>query len=89
MGHAFEVIVRKAEENGLTIDGDALKTAPRGYPQDHPRIRFLRMKQLGASARMPPGPSLHDRRALDFAMSTWLTAQPLTAWLDANVGPTR
>jgi uncharacterized protein (TIGR02453 family) len=87
-GNAFEIIVRKAEENGLTVDGDALKTAPRGYSQDHPRIRFLRLKQLGASARMPPGPPLHDRRALDFAMSTWLATQPLNAWLNANVGPT-
>jgi uncharacterized protein (TIGR02453 family) len=87
-GRALETIVRKAEENGLTIQGDAVKTAPKGYPKDHPRIRFLRMKEIVAGASMPPGNSLQDRRAFDFAMSTWKTAQPLNAWLDANVGPT-
>ncbi len=86
-GSVLEKIVTKAEANGLTVMGDALKSAPKGYPKDHPRIRFLRMKEIVAGASMKPGESLLDRRVFDFAMVTWKTAQPLNAWLDANVGP--
>jgi len=86
-GKPLELIVARAEENGLAIEGDALKTAPRGYPKDHPGIRFLRMKELIAGAQMPAGDALHDRRVFDFAVAAWKTAQPLNAWLDANVGP--
>lgn len=32
-----------------TVDGDALKTAPKGYSQDHPMIRFLRLKSFTVS----------------------------------------
>jgi len=88
-GPLLETIVAKAETNGLTVQGDALKTAPKGYPKEHPRIRFLRMKEIVAGAMMPIGESLLDRRVFDFAMSTWKTAQPLIAWLDTNVGPTQ
>lgn len=35
---------------GLELWGDALKTAPRGYPKDHPRIEALRYKQYMATA---------------------------------------
>ena len=74
----------------ITAEGamEALKSAPRGYPKDHPRIQFLRMKEIVAGASLLPGDALHDRRVFDFAMSTWKTAQPLNIWLDANVGPT-
>jgi len=88
-GEQLKLIVAKAEENWLTIEGDALKTAPKGYPRDHPRISLLRMKTLIAGSLLPAGDALHDRRAFDHAMATWRTAQPLTAWLDTNVGPTR
>ncbi|CAN5579653.1 DUF2461 domain-containing protein [soil metagenome] len=86
-GPTLETIVAKAEVNGLKVEGDALKTAPRGYPKDHSRIRFIRMKEIISGATMPPGDALHDRRVFDFAMATWKTAQPLTTWLDTNVGP--
>lgn len=28
------------------LEGDTLKTAPRGFPKDHPSIEFLRMKEF-------------------------------------------
>ena len=41
-------IVRKLERAGFEIGGEQLKTAPRGYDADHPRIDLLRRKQLFA-----------------------------------------
>ena len=35
------------------IGGEKLKTAPRGYPKDHPEIDLLRMKQITAHHPMP------------------------------------
>ena len=35
-----------------------LKTAPRGYPKDHPRIELLRYKGLITWRTWPPGPWL-------------------------------
>lgn len=86
-GSVLVEIVAQAEADGLTIEGDSLRSAPRGYPKDHPRIRFLRMKDLYYGASMPPGESLLDRRVFDFAMATWKAAEALNDWLDANVGP--
>ena len=40
-----------ARHAGLRDRGEALKTAPRGYPRDHPQIALLRRKQLIAGGR--------------------------------------
>ncbi|MGD9710588.1 MAG: DUF2461 domain-containing protein, partial [Thermomicrobiales bacterium] len=74
-GPLMATIVEKAESNGLTVSGESLKSAPRGYPKDHPRIRLLRMKEIVVGATMPPGESLFNRRVFDFAMATWKTAE--------------
>ena len=40
-------IVDTARKKGLEVNGhDELKTAPKGYPKDHPRIELLRYKGL-------------------------------------------
>ena len=66
---------------------DALKTAPKGYPKDHPRIELLRNKGLIAWKEWPVGAWLGTRKAkvrvVDFLRAT----EPLRAWLAANVGP--
>ncbi len=64
-----------------------LKTAPRGYPKDHPRIELLRRKGLVASREFAPAPWLHTRRAKDRIVKTWRDARTLNDWLDAHVGP--
>jgi uncharacterized protein (TIGR02453 family) len=35
-----------------SMQGDSLKTAPRGYPKDHPEIELLRLKQVTAWRKM-------------------------------------
>ncbi|WP_028455672.1 DUF2461 domain-containing protein [Chitinilyticum litopenaei] len=35
--------------------GEALKTAPKGYAKDHPRIALLKLKSFTASRPLPPG----------------------------------
>src|SRR5690606_35412166 len=45
-GRALQRLVKKYEKAGWEIGGDRVKTAPRGYTVDHPRIELLRHKQL-------------------------------------------
>jgi uncharacterized protein (TIGR02453 family) len=81
-------VVAKARAAGLEVTGhDVLKTAPRGYPKDHPRIELLRYKGLIAWREWPAGPWLGTRRALDRVTGFFRLAAPLVAWLQAHVGP--
>ena len=65
---------------------DVLKSAPRGYPKDHPRVELLRHKGLTAWKEWPVGPWLATaaakRRVVEFLRAT----APLRQWLDTNVG---
>jgi hypothetical protein len=57
-GAALAGAVARMQEAGLTLWGDALKTAPRGVPRDHPRIDLLRLKDLLASDTLGPEATL-------------------------------
>jgi len=65
---------------------EVLKSAPRGYPADHPRIELLRYKGITAWREWPVGPWLNTarpkRRIVDFLHDV----RPLRKWLDSNVG---
>ena len=65
---------------------ESLKTAPRGYAVEHPRIELLRYKGLTAWKEWPVGPwlatSTPKRRITEFIDAV----KPLKKWLDSNVG---
>ncbi len=66
---------------------ESLKTAPRGYPKDHPRIDLLRMKGLTMGKTFPLAKWLHTPKALDRVVDVWDAAKPMNSWLERNVGP--
>ena len=67
---------------------DELKTAPKGYPKDHPRIDLLRRKGLMMSIDFGAPKWLHTKQAAAKVRDVWRAAEPMNAWLDAHVGPT-
>jgi len=74
---------------GIETFGEALKTAPRGYPRDHPRVKLLRHKSLVAGSRLASrGNRIGRDAALDHVRGTWNACAPMNAWLDAHVGAT-
>jgi uncharacterized protein (TIGR02453 family) len=73
-----------AAEGLRYLDPD-LRTAPRGYPRDHPRIDLLRNRRHAALVALPPGPWLHDRRALDRIADIWRRGTPLVAWIERAI----
>jgi uncharacterized protein (TIGR02453 family) len=83
----FERAVATAAADELTLTQPELKRAPRGYPQDHPRIDRLKLKSITVSRRHPLGPWLHKPRADKLVRSQLDAARPLVSWLAKHVGP--
>jgi uncharacterized protein (TIGR02453 family) len=81
-------VVGKARAAGLEVTGhEVLKTAPRGYPKDHPRIELLRYKGIIAWREWPAAAWLGTRRAKDRVIEVLRLAKPLNTWLRTEVGP--
>lgn len=85
-GPALVAIVDELRRQGYTIEGEKLKTRPRGYDADHPRIELLRHRTLTAWREFPPEPWLHSPECLDRVRATWRDYQPLNEWLRRHVG---
>ena len=66
---------------------DTLKTAPKGYPKDHPRIELLRHKGLIAWKEWPVAAWMGSAKAKQRVVDFLVAAGPLNAWLDRQVGP--
>ena len=66
---------------------EVLKTAPRGYAADHPRIELLRHKGLTAWQEWPAGKWLDGVAPKKRITDVLRAAAPLRRWLDDNVGP--
>jgi uncharacterized protein (TIGR02453 family) len=89
LGRELAAIAAEAERGGLELAGAALRTAPRGYARDHPRIELLRRKALFAGRRLPPGADgIGPAAALEHVAGCWRAAGPLNEWLRTHVGPT-
>ena len=65
----------------------ALKTAPRGYAKDHPRIELLRYKGVIAWKDWPAAAWMGTKKAKDRVTEVLRIAAPLNDWLAKNVGP--
>jgi uncharacterized protein (DUF2461 family) len=79
-------LVAAARAGGLEVVGESLRTAPRGYPRDHPRGELLRHKALVAGRSLPGATGIGRDEALEHVASAWRAAEPLNAWLDEHVG---
>ncbi len=78
---------------GLRTDGfdigamESLKTAPRGWPKDHPRIDLLRIKGLTMGRGWPLARWMHSAKAIDRIREVFERAAPMNGWLERHVGP--
>jgi uncharacterized protein (TIGR02453 family) len=87
-GREIVEIVTKIRKRGIEVSAhDTLKTAPKGYPKDHPRIDLLRQKGLISWKHWPVGAWLGTRKAKDRVVGFLRTSQPLNEWLQKRVGP--
>lgn len=82
-GRALERVVRKVERGGFEVSGDRLKTAPRGFDREHPRIELLRHRQLFAGRMIGFGPVVHTAELAHLVREDWRLLKPLVDWLAA------
>jgi uncharacterized protein (TIGR02453 family) len=64
---------------------DTLKTTPRGYAKDHPRIELLQLKGIVMSKSWPVGGWLGTKKAKERVVTTLRAARPLNAWIADHV----
>lgn len=85
-GGELSAIVTDVEKSGASVHGHGvLKSAPRGYPADHPRIDLLRYKGITAWQDWPPEPWLATASAKDPIVSFFHATSELRDWLERNV----
>ncbi len=85
-GAELEAIIAKIEKAGVEVHGhETLKSAPRGYSADHPRIGLLRHKGITAWQHWDREPWLGTPAAADQVLSFLRTSTAFCAWLAGNV----
>jgi uncharacterized protein (TIGR02453 family) len=80
-------IVDALRDQGYVVSGDTLKTRPRGYAADHPRIELLRHRSLVTWTDFGAPDWLATPSTADHVASAWRDMMPLHTWLEKNVGP--
>jgi uncharacterized protein (TIGR02453 family) len=86
-GEQLAGVIAGIERHGCEVTGhDQLKSAPKGYPKDHPRIELLRYKGIISWKQWPVAPWLGTAAAKKRVVDFLRAAQPLNEWLATHVG---
>jgi uncharacterized protein (TIGR02453 family) len=80
-GPQLQRILAKLEKAGFEISGEQLKTSPRGYDREHPRIDLLRHKQLFAGRTIGFEPVIHTAEVAEVVRADWKAYKPFVDWL--------
>lgn len=86
-GAALAKAVDAAVAEGAEIRGDRVKTAPRGYAADHPRIDLLRLKELMLIWHVGTPDWLETPAAADHIVRRWRSLTPIITWLGEHLPP--
>ncbi len=80
-GPELERLLAALRRKGWDIGGEKLKTTPRGWPADHPRIELLRHKSLLASRAYGFESWIHTADLLDHVRRDWRAARGFVEWV--------
>lgn len=83
-GAQLEQILADLQASGWTLGGDTLKTSPRGYDVDHPRIELLRHKSMTLGKDYGFAPVIHTPELVDQIRTDWREATPFVDWVLAH-----
>ena len=85
-GAQLAAVVAATARRGIEVTAhETLKTAPRGYPKDHPRAELLRHKGLVTWKRWPVGSWLGTSQAKKRIVDFFRASAPLNDWLATHV----
>jgi uncharacterized protein (TIGR02453 family) len=85
-GDQLGKILAKLKRAGFTVGGDRLKTSPRGYDADHPRIDLLRHRSLTVGKDYGFEPIIHTPELVAAVRKDWKASRPLIEWIAARLG---
>ncbi len=85
-GTELREIVDALVAEGWVLGGDRLKTTPRGYDADHPRIDLLRHRSMTLGRSYGFEPFIHTAELLERVRDDWRAAAPFVDWVGANAG---
>jgi uncharacterized protein (TIGR02453 family) len=80
-----EIVASLHATGYLIMAHDVLKSAPRGFAREHPRIELLRHKGIAMTKTWPVGAWLGTSKAKDRVVKAFRAAVPLNDWLDRHV----
>jgi uncharacterized protein (TIGR02453 family) len=86
-GEALRRIVEAVAASGFVVEGEKLKTVPRGYPQDHPRAELLKHKALSAVTDLGQPAWLATPAAVQEVAALWDELRPLVDWVGRHAAP--
>lgn len=86
-GAALMKIVADLKAQGFEIDGDKLKTVPRGFDKDHPRGELLKFKTIQASIYPGKPEWLAGEQCGPNIRQTWEQLRPLIDWVVRYAAP--
>lgn len=85
-GQELQRILAKLEKAGFEIGGERLKTSPRGYDADHPRIDLLRHKSITVGRPYGFDPVIHSPDLVASVRKDWRALRPLVEWVALRLG---
>jgi len=91
-GRALQGILSDLSQRGIEVGHgmtEPLKTAPRGYPKDHPRVELLQQKAVSAHRRLSGTPLRDPAGVREFVVETFDACGPLNDWIKSNIGSSR
>lgn len=80
-GPELAKIIASLVRGGWEVGGTTLKTAPRGYDVDHPRIELLRLKSLSVTRDYGFDEIIHSAKLVNRIRTHWRETTPLLDWL--------
>lgn len=80
------VLAATAAEGFAPMGEGALRTAPRGYPIDHPRIELLRLRHLAIGRDEQLADWMWTPDAFDIISDAWRTVSLWRTWVSENLG---
>lgn len=84
----LEATVEEMAEAGFALYQEgALKTAPRGFTPDHPRIHLLRLKHMVVERLEVPAEWMYQTSAAQMVANHWRKVMIWNEWLVENLGP--
>jgi uncharacterized protein (TIGR02453 family) len=83
-GRELERLLADLAAGGWDVAGERLKTTPRGYSADHPRIGLLRHKSMTVGRSHGFEPFVHTPELLDVVRDDWRALRPFVDWVARN-----